>query len=86
MTEHTDPTDTNADEWMSARKKPVVNEFRGPYTEPQTIETIEGDFEVDQEYLDKHSGYYVIRGVQGEVYPCAADVFHETYEVIDNAE
>ena len=27
-------------------------------------------------------GDYVIRGVQGEVYPCKADVFAETYEIV----
>lgn len=25
-------------------------------------------------------GYYIIRGVKGELYPCRADIFEETYE------
>jgi len=39
------------DEWREARKKPVVVEFRGPYRDTETVETIEGDFEVDEEYV-----------------------------------
>lgn len=70
------------DEWMNVRKKPVVVEARGPYDDSSVIETIEGDFEVDDEYIEEHGGYYIIRGVDGEIYPCAVDIFHDTYEVI----
>jgi hypothetical protein len=68
------------DRWRKARKKPVEVEFRGPYTDTDTIETIEGDFEVDEEYIEEHDGYVIIRGVEGEVYPCGLDIFRETYE------
>jgi len=68
------------DRWRKARKKPVVVKFRGPYTDTETIETIEGDFKVDEEYIDEHGGYVIIRGVEGEVYPCGLDIFRETYE------
>jgi len=68
------------DRWRKARKKPVEVEFRGPYTETDTIETIEGDFEVDEEYIEEHGGYVIIRGIEGEVYPCGLDIFRETYE------
>lgn len=74
------------DVWRSARKRPVEVEFRGPYTDPDEIETIEGDFEVDEEYLDEHGGYVIIRGVQDEVYPCALDVFRRTYEPVYTGE
>ena len=69
-------------DWRRARKKPVEIEFRGPYTEGDVIETLEGDFEIDQDYLDEHGGFVIIRGVDGEVYPCALDIFRETYEVV----
>lgn len=69
--------------WKTARKKPVEVEWRGPYVDPCFVETIEGDFEIDDEYLEEHDGYVIIRGVQGEVYPCALDVFCETYEVLE---
>lgn len=78
----TDDTDT-ADEWRSARKRPVEIEFRGPYTDTDTVETIEGTFEVDEQYLDEHGGYVIVRGVDGEVYPVALDIFQETYDIPD---
>ena len=28
-------------------------------------------------------GDYIIRGIQGEFYPCKPDIFHETYEPVD---
>lgn len=68
------------DQWMRARKKPVIVEFQGPFTDPEIVETLEGDFEITDEYLDEHGAYVVIRGVEGELYPCALDVFKQTYE------
>lgn len=67
-------------EWKTARKRPVKVEFRGPYTDPDEIETIEGDFEIDESYIEEHGGFVVIRGVEGEVYPCGLDIFHRTYD------
>lgn len=29
-----------------------------------------------------YSGDYIIKGVQGEFYPCREDVFHDTYEAV----
>lgn len=40
------------------------------------ISTLEGD-------LTAKEGDMVIRGVQGEFYPCKPDIFKETYERID---
>lgn len=71
-----------SDHWRTARKKPVEVEFRGPYTDTATIETIEGDFEVDEAYIAEHGGYVIIRGIEGEVYPCGVDIFRETYEQV----
>lgn len=72
-------TDGDSFQWKRAVKRPVYVEFAGPFHTTDVIETIEGDFEVDQEYLDEHGGYVIIRGIQGEIYPCALDVFVETY-------
>jgi hypothetical protein len=41
------------------------------------IATLEGLMKVSP-------GDYVIKGVQGEFYPCKPDIFHETYEEVDN--
>lgn len=40
------------------------------------IKTLEGDMEVGQ-------GDYIIKGVQGEFYPCKPDIFEATYEKAD---
>jgi hypothetical protein len=71
-------------DWRTARKKPVEVEYKGPYSQPDILDTIEGDFEVDQEYIIEHDGYVLIRGVNDEVYPCGYDIFRETYEVLDD--
>ena len=39
------------------------------------IHTLEGDM------YAKH-GDYIIKGVRGEFYPCAQDIFEETYEEV----
>lgn len=41
-----------------------------------TIHTLEGD------HLAK-AGDYIIKGVQGELYPCKPDIFKETYEIVE---
>ena len=40
---------------------------------PVVIETLEGDMTVSE-------GDFVIKGVQGEFYPCKPDIFEATYE------
>lgn len=40
------------------------------------IETINGDVTVP-------TGEWIVRGVEGEFYPCRADIFAETYEPAD---
>lgn len=39
------------------------------------IPTLEGTMEAS-------SGDYIIKGVAGEFYPCKADIFEKTYEVV----
>lgn len=71
------------DDWEHAWKKPIRVEYRGPYYDPQEIETIEGDFEINDEYISTHGGYMIIRGVEGEVYPCGLDIFTKTYQLTE---
>lgn len=42
------------------------------------INTLEG-------VMDVPPGWWVIRGVKGEFYPCANDIFEATYESVDDA-
>jgi len=64
--------------WLSfkkVRKKPVIVEaFKMDY--PFSIETPEGKMWGDK-------GYYLVKGVKGEFYPCKPDIFEETYEEVD---
>ena len=41
------------------------------------IETLEGT-------MFGYGGEYIIKGVQGEIYPCKPDIFKATYEVEEN--
>jgi hypothetical protein len=40
-----------------------------------TIETLEGD-------MTASVGDFIIKGVQGEFYPCKPDIFEKTYELV----
>ena len=53
---------------------------KGLYIDPATgdlmIRTLEGDMRATY-------GDYIIRGVQGEFYPCRSDIFAVTYEAVE---
>lgn len=70
------------DGWFKARKKPKVVSARGPYYESSVIDTLEGQFEVDEEYTAK--GFYIISGVEDEQHPIRKDIFENIYEVVSN--
>jgi len=73
-------------DWNEAQKKPVTVDYCGPFFDIDTVDTIEGEFVIDEEYIDRHNGYVIIRGVDGEVYPCGRDIFNATYERIGDDE
>ena len=53
-------------------------ESRNPFTMDATyclINTLEGQMKGD-------FGDYIIKGVQGEIYPCKPDIFEKTYEPV----
>lgn len=75
------PVEVEAWEFMAGEEErelaaDVVN-GRVRYTEDGTmlIRTLEGE-------MLARPGDYIIRGVAGELYPCKADIFHATYEVL----
>jgi len=58
-------------DWMDVYKRPVqVEAVQLPA--PFTVETMEGMMEAD-------AGHYLLRGVEGELYPCDPGVFAQTY-------
>lgn len=46
------------------------------FTITARIRTLEGDMEA-------HERDYIIKGVQGELYPCKEDIFKATYEKVE---
>jgi len=59
-------------EWKPCWKKPVQVEYREQEPGEQTASTREGLTPVLSDDV-------IIRGVKGEVYPCARDIFNATY-------
>lgn len=61
--------------WMEAHgAHGIVNDAcEPPYL---LVNTLEGTMEAAQ-------GSYLIKGVQGEFYPCKADIFKSTYEHVE---
>lgn len=51
--------------------------WRGSPYECMKIKTLEGDMEVS-----KYD--YIMKGVNGEFYPCKPNIFEKTYEIVDN--
>ena len=68
--------------WDAVTKNDIITHSFGKH-EPNPawceIKTLEG-------VMVAKAGDYIIRGVNGEIYPCKAEIFHKTYEeVTDNA-
>lgn len=68
-----------------------ISEFAPGYFNEVHPDDRSDDPEVTAEIFDNlHStwvgvkdGQWIIKGVKGEFYPCAADVFQQTYEAVD---
>ena len=48
---------------------------QGNYVFSVFVNTLEG-------IMEAFEGSYIIKGVEGEMYPCRADIFHKTYEEV----
>ncbi len=68
-------TDTEQTTWKPCRKKPILVEFRDAVP-GETVETREGTLVAEE-------GGYIIRGVEGEVYPIGREIFDKTYDLAD---
>ena len=58
--------------------KIIVYNFGKFYTEDAycEIKTLEG-------VMTAKTGDYIIKGVEGEIYPCKPEIFEKTYEIIE---
>lgn len=61
-------------EFKQAVKKPISVRCI-QIQEPFRVETMEGT-------LEGKAGDYLMIGVRGEMYPCAREIFEETYDII----
>lgn len=68
----------NLYEWMGLEtpSEDYVKDIRLTYDNKLPIKTLEG-------IMLASIGDYIIKGVQGEFYPCKPDIFHQTYELVE---
>lgn len=65
--------------WDAVSKNEIITYYFGElYPEDAycDIKTWEGT-------MRAKTGDYIIRGVNGEIYPCKADIFEKTYELVE---
>lgn len=65
----------NLNEILDFMKDKQPNYYEDDEKKLLTIQTLEGN-------MIASVGDYIIKGVQGEFYPCKPDIFEQTYEVI----
>lgn len=63
--------------WRKARKKPVVVEFREVKGEFEIVETLHGLVKANK------LSDYIVKTIQGDIYPCDKLLFHMIHEVIE---
>ena len=65
----------NLREILNFMKDKQPNYYEDDEQKLLTIQTLEGN-------MIASVGDYIIKGVQGEFYPCKPDIFKQTYEVV----
>ncbi len=63
----------------TSENKPDVGVTIDPAGGRMVIKTLEGE-------MHASPGDWIIRGVQGEFYPCKPDIFEQTYEPVEEAD
>lgn len=66
----------NLNEILDFMKDKQPNYYEDDEKKLLTIQTLEGN-------MIASIGDYIIKGVQGEFYPCKPDIFEQTYEVVE---
>lgn len=42
------------------------------------------DIKTSEETMTANTGDYIIKGINGEIYPCKPDIFEKTYELVES--
>lgn len=71
-----DATDYNLLQWANEINFNLGRDFVSWQNDCLLIPTLEG-------VMKANVGDYIIRGVQGELYPCKPDIFEATYEQVE---
>jgi len=70
------PSDVDASEELVNFLHTMTHEWSSERDGSLVIHTLEGDMTADP-------GDWIIKGIQGEFYPCKPDIFAETYEAVE---
>jgi hypothetical protein len=79
-------------EWKKCKKKPIIVEFREPHPINNIYENAEKETKPSKgELVKTHEGVlaaivgkdFIIKGIQGELYPIKKDIFYKTYDVVE---
>ena len=68
--------------WDAVSRNEIITYYFGKFHPEDAycdIKTLEGT-------MRANTGDYIIRGVNGEIYPCKADIFEKTYELVESEE
>lgn len=72
----TDETKNRVFNWVTTNRRAAFENDDFENGDPcMYIDTLEGEMKVS-------IGDWVIKGVNGEFYPCKADIFEKTYEIV----
>lgn len=76
------------DEWFDGdhpNSQHVTGFITNPKTRTVTIPALEGKIATFSTILiHAHIGDWIIKGVEGEYYPCKPDIFEQTYEFVED--
>jgi hypothetical protein len=67
---------TGKDESVDWLLPQLISGEIGRSTNKLYIKTLEG-------VMEANIGDYIIKGVNGEIYPCKPDIFEKTYEIVE---
>ena len=76
----TNKNDAEQSRWIleAIERKEATVAYKNSYFVGMDIKTPEGT-------MRANDGDYIIKGINGEIYPCKPDIFEKTYEVADEA-
>jgi hypothetical protein len=69
--------------WSAVIKGTITYYFGKFYTEDVSA-NVYCDIQTSEGIMRASTGDYIIRGINGEIYPCKSDIFEKTYELVES--